>query len=61
VHQMVVPLGLAVPQLIPRLFVIIHKVIVITSYYAIWGTVLDTGKLVLLPNILQAFLVSASY
>ena len=35
VHQMVVPLGLAVPQLIPRLLVIIHKVIIITSCYAI--------------------------
>ena len=27
VHQMVVPLRLAVPQLIPRLFLIVHKVI----------------------------------
>jgi hypothetical protein len=29
VHEMVVPLGFAVPQLVPRLFVIIHKVLVI--------------------------------
>jgi hypothetical protein len=28
-HEMMVPLGFAVPQLIPRFFVIIHKVIVI--------------------------------
>ena len=27
VHQMVVPLRLAVPQLVPRLFLIVHKVI----------------------------------
>jgi hypothetical protein len=75
-HEMVVPLGFAVPQLIPRFFVIIHKVIVITSCYAMRATLFsrprkpyqvsgghcasskqvpDTGKLVLLPNISQAF------
>lgn len=76
-HEMMVPLGFAVPQLIPRFFVIIHKVIVITSCEPMRGTTLiggprkpyqvsggrfasskhvpDTGKLVLLPNISQAF------